>query len=363
MRRNFISFALLVSSLFSLVSSQSDSCASNLNINGVFSFNTITLPCYSVWNSQDFLLRFSQTQPNIWSFVLSAPNTNAYISIGFSSNGRMVGSSALAGWITPNGVGVLKQYYLGGKKSRQCVPDQGSLPVVYNSTTIISQSSRLYIAFQLNTSQPESRLIYAVGPRNRFPSSDNMLAEHKDYTDSSLNYASGQTTSAGAGQSTTLKRAHGALCMFGWGILLWIGIMAARYLKEMDPFWFYCHLSLQSLGFILGVGGIIAGFALEDSLDVEVDKHKNLGIFILVLGSLQVLAILARPDKTSKVRKYWNWYHYSIGRLTIFLSIGNIFYGIDVGNEVGGWNVGYGIILAVLVLIAVVLEIRMRMRK
>ncbi|KAL5716037.1 hypothetical protein ACHQM5_017777 [Ranunculus cassubicifolius] len=74
-----------------------------------------------------------------------------------------------------------------------------------------------------------------------------MLAKHKDYTDSSLNYASGQTTSAGAGQSTTLKRAHGALCLFGWGILLWIGIMAARYLNEMDPFWFYCHLSLQSL--------------------------------------------------------------------------------------------------------------------
>lgn len=124
--------------------------------------------------------------------MLSTPSTNSYVGIGFSADGRMVGSSAMVGWIMPNGVGVLKQYYLGGQSPGQVVPDQGGLPIVNTSTAIVSQSSRLYIAFQLNTSQPESRLIYAVGPQNRIPSSNDMLAQHDAHVSTRLDYASGE---------------------------------------------------------------------------------------------------------------------------------------------------------------------------
>lgn len=76
--------------------------------------------------------------------------------------------------------------------------------------------------------------------------------------------------------------------MFGWGILMPIGVMVARYLRQYDPIWFYSHTTIQSLGFILGFAGVISGLVLNSRLQNNVNRHKGLGIFILLLGCLQV---------------------------------------------------------------------------
>lgn len=76
--------------------------------------------------------------------------------------------------------------------------------------------------------------------------------------------------------------------MLGWGILVAIGAMVARYMKQWDPIWFYSHTAIQSLGYILGVAGIITGLVLSNRVSANVDKHKAIGITILVLGTLQV---------------------------------------------------------------------------
>lgn len=105
----------------------------------------------------------------------------------------MGGSSAIVGWVPSNGAGLVKQYHLGGYSVSDVVPDQGSLNIVNNSTFIISQSSRLYLAFQLNTNQPQSRLIYVVGPKNKLPSSPNyQLSEHRADASTSFNYVTGE---------------------------------------------------------------------------------------------------------------------------------------------------------------------------
>lgn len=96
------------------------------------------------------------------------------------------------------------------------------------------------------------------------------------------------------GQSETktlyanLRRSHGLLNMVGWGILMPIGVMVARYLRQYDPIWFYSHATIQSLGFILGFAGVISGLILNSRLQNNVNKHKGLGIVILLLGCLQV---------------------------------------------------------------------------
>lgn len=72
---------------------------------------------------------------------------------------------------------------------------------------------------------------------------------------------------------------------------------------------------------------------------------------------------MARPDKSSKVRKYWNWYHHNVGRLLFIFAVANIFYGIHLGEKGNGWKVGYGIVLALLVVLTIALEIRMFKRK
>ncbi|KAK9166054.1 hypothetical protein Scep_001245 [Stephania cephalantha] len=81
----------------------------------------------------------------------------------------------VVGWSGDDGALVIKRYYLGDTNPSQVYPDQGELPIVPNSSAIKLQSSRLYIAFQLNTTQPPSRVLYYVGPRDVLPSSNNRL--------------------------------------------------------------------------------------------------------------------------------------------------------------------------------------------
>ncbi|CAK8560732.1 unnamed protein product [Lathyrus sativus] len=338
-------------------SSQGDSCSSKLNLSVPLLFDTTKLNCLPVWNAQGFILRYSQTSSNIWSFILSAPNQNSYISIGFSPNGGMVGSSAIVGWISSNGAsGGMKQYYLSGYGPNQVVPNRGNLPIINNSTLITSQSSRLYMAFQLQTNHPLSRLIYAIGPNGVFPTAPSFgLMKHQDKVSITVNYATG--SSAIGNPNMNLKRSHGVLNILGWGIFIIMGAIVARYFKDWDPFWFNFHVSVQSLGFILGLIGVISGLILNNQLHIDFNLHKALGIIILVLACLQILAFVARPKKGSKVRKHWNLYHHNIGRMVIILSIANIFYGIHLGNEGSGWMVGYGIVLAILISIALIFEI------
>ncbi|XP_030553283.1 cytochrome b561 and DOMON domain-containing protein At3g07570 [Rhodamnia argentea] len=347
--------------LAAAVSSQSaasDSCSSNLNVDGI-PFDTTSLTCLSAWDSENFILRYKQASASTWSFVLSAPTTSSYIAMGFSSNGRMVGSSAVVGWVSSSDGAMMKQYALEGTTAAQVMPNQGTLNLLANSSMIASQSSRLYMAFQLDAAQPESRLIYSVGPSGFTPvKSGYRLIQHQDMTSTAVNFASGQTTTQSR-PYTRLRKSHGVLNMLGWSILMIIGIIVARHGKQYDPMWFYVHAAIQSSAFILGLLGIICGFVLENKISASnVSTHKGLGIFILVLGCLQVMAFLARPEKGSKVREYWNLYHHNMGRILIIFAIANVFYGIHLGEKGKQWNVGYGITIALLLVVLIVLEIQ-----
>ena len=91
---------------------------------------------------------------------------------------------------------------------------------------------------------------------------------------------------------SNLKRVHGILNAVGWGALIPIGAMIARYTKHIGSKWFYAHACIQIMGFILGLSGIVAGLILNDRIDVNVAKHKAIGIIIITLGCLQVCAFL-----------------------------------------------------------------------
>ncbi|CAN0897471.1 Cytochrome b561 and DOMON domain-containing protein At3g07570 [Linum grandiflorum] len=306
------------------------------------------------------MLRYSQASSNVWNFLLSAPDVNSYVAVGFSTDGQMVGSSAVVGWIGSGAAGQVKQYYLGGQTPGQVVPDQGNLMI--GSSAIVSQQSMLYMAFQLNTTQPSNMLLYSLGPAGRKPTAPTYaLTEHRDKVSTTLNYVTGQSNDEGR-PYTRLRRSHGIVNMLGWGILTIIGAIIARYFKHMDPIWFYCHVLVQCSGFLLGVIGVIAGLVLEGNLGANVSTHKVLGISILVLGCLQVTALLIRPDKSSKYRRSWNFYHSIVGKILIAIAIGNVFYGIHLGGEGGGWKGGYGVILVVMFVVALILELRIRLK-
>ncbi|KAI3514766.1 hypothetical protein L1887_13450 [Cichorium endivia] len=355
-------FLLILASLH-VIQSQftQDSCTtSSLEyINAQILFDTSSLSCSNVWSSEGFRLRYSQAGPSLWSFVLSAPSTNSYVAMGFSPNGGMVGSSAVVGWLADDNTVTMRRYYLGGKTPSQVVPDQGNLQIMPNTSSIISVSSRMYLAFQLIADLPSQQLVFAVGSSsNQAPTASSFrLTVHRNQMTVSFNYASGDSSQVSAPYSD-LKRVHGILSAVGWGVLLPIGAFIARYLKHAGRLWLYAHSSIQLSGFIIGLSGVVAGLILNGRIDANVDKHKIIGIIIITLGCLQVIAILIRPSKDSKVRKYWNWYHHNVGRLLILFAIFNVFYGIHLAHAGSEWNVTYGVFLGVIVTVALSLELR-----
>lgn len=141
------------------------------------------------------LLQYVQAQPGLWSFLLSAPNTDSWLGIGFSTNGLMVGSSAMVGWVYRNGTAVIKQYYLQDKDPEKVEPDAGDLTVTENSTAVFVESNRMYLGFQLNTAHPRSELLYAVGPYGRLPLANDglRLTQHRETGSASLDYTTGIT--------------------------------------------------------------------------------------------------------------------------------------------------------------------------
>jgi hypothetical protein len=76
--------------------------------------------------------------------------------------------------------------------------------------------------------------------------------------------------------------------MMGWGVMLPIGMMVARYFRRQDPYWFYGHMAVQGVGFLVGIAAVVLGFRLDDDGLKNIFVHKAIGITILVTASLQV---------------------------------------------------------------------------
>ncbi|ERN14123.1 hypothetical protein AMTRI_Chr01g134060 [Amborella trichopoda] len=331
---------------------QTDNCNGDL---GALSlpFNASGLVCSAVWNT--FLLRYSQSQDNVLSIVLSAEYTNGWVSIGFSKDGRMVGSSAMVGWIRKGGKAAIKQYYLGGQDPSEVVVNQGELTLSDITPSVLLRGATIYLAFQLKLTSPIKKraLIFALGSRNPV---HEKLTMHEDETTVAFDFSMG-TSSVSSSYPSQLKRNHGLLGIFGWGMILPIGAIIARYCKQWDPLWFYLHSILQLVGFVLALAGLVAGVALYNQLNANVVVHRGLGIFVFVLGILQVMAFFIRPQKEAKVRKYWNWYHHWSGRFALFFGAVNILLGIQVGGGEKSWKVGYGINSAFILITVIILEL------
>ncbi|KAL9243080.1 hypothetical protein vseg_017010 [Gypsophila vaccaria] len=359
---SFIIYVVVLLCASLLVHSQyEDSCDKNdINFNNIANFDTTAMACQIVWKEQSFTLRYAHAGTELWSFLLSAYNPSAWIAIGFSPDGQMKGSSAIVGWIFPNGTGMALQYELKELDSSNVIPNQGNLTVVKNSSTVFMESNRLYLAFQLSTPLPLTNLIYAIGPYS-VPSDSNglKLATHRERISTKIDFLTGKSQTQQS-PYTGLRKTHGALNMIGWGILMPMGALVARYLRDWDPMWFYTHTAIQIFGFLFGVVGYMLGFVVEGFIKAEVTYHKNIGITILILSILQVTALLVRPQKKLKIRKYWNWYHHNAGRVLVILAVSNIFYGIKLGMEGASWSGTYAVIISLLFITAGVLEFRMR---
>lgn len=320
--------------------------------------NLSGMTCTTLWNT--FVMKYSQDKENVVNIVLSAVYTTGWIGMGFSKDGSMVGSSAMVGWINKKGEARIKQYYLQGYESSKVIPEKGELPLTGIPSSVALHGARIYLAFQLKfpTRLARQPLILALGSAH--PNAHFHLSIHDDRTVVKFDFSAGSAASASSSGSGSnigqKKKNHGILGILGWGLFLPIGAIVPRYFKHKDPLWYYLHIVIQFVGFILGLATVVLGKQLYDDMGADQPTHRGIGIFVLFLSILQVLAFFLRPNKDAKIRMYWNWYHHWCGRVALFFAALNITIGINIGHAGNDWKIGYGFLLAVVLLSVIILE-------
>ena len=83
---------------------------------------------------------------------------------------------------------------------------------------------------------------------------------------------------------------HAWLATIGWGVLLPLGVVAARGFKQFGPWWYSSHVFVSTVGFMAGTVGVALGFPIY-GWDIDpYNPHRDLGIACTALGSVQVRA-------------------------------------------------------------------------
>lgn len=85
---------------------------------------------------------------------------------------------------------------------------------------------------------------------------------------------------------------HEILIIIGWGTMLPMGVIVARYFKEFPTTcneWYQLHIMLQSVGYILGTVGWAIGISLGNTSRQSAYKTQRiLSTIVFTLTTIQV---------------------------------------------------------------------------
>ncbi|TXG54258.1 hypothetical protein EZV62_019514 [Acer yangbiense] len=332
------------------------------------------------------------TNNNLYSHCLDLPTLSSFLHYTYDSSNTSLSvafvatPSASAGWIAwainPTGTGMAGAQSLVGYKD-----SKGAMTVkTYNISgySSVKESNLLFDVWDTSAYEsgglmwifgkiklPED--LAKAGKVNQIwqvgPSVDAGTLTKHDFSAANLGAKgtldlsgaqTGVVTDTGASDLIKKKNIHGILNVVSWGILLPIGVIIARYIRPfegMDPAWFYLHISCQFSAYIIGAAGWGTGLKLgSKSKGVTYSTHRNLGIALFSLCTLQVFALFLRPKKDHKYRFYWNIYHHGIGFSILIMGILNVFKGLDILNPEKKWKTAYITVISVLGGIAALLE-------
>ncbi|KAK7258504.1 hypothetical protein RIF29_24083 [Crotalaria pallida] len=337
-----------------IASSQSSTCKNtNYQIFLPPPFQNITSTiCKPVWHTYE--LRYTKIGDTT-TIILSAPYTIGWVGIGFSRDGMMVGSSAMVGWINKHGHAKIKQFYLRGKKPSEVIADKGELPLNNMPAAVATNGAEIYLAFQLQTTIPFGNQPILLAFGTKLPQNHH-LSKHEDKTALVFDFSSGSTGPSSNGL-IQMRKSHGIVGIIGWGLILPVGAIIARYFRHKDPLWFYLHSVIQLVGFIFGLATVLLGLQLYSKMHAHIPAHRGIGIFVLVLSILQILAFFLRPNKDSKFRKMWNLYHSWFGRMALMFAAMNIVLGMQAAGAGNDWKISYGFLVGFIIVAVIVLEV------
>ncbi|XP_022728400.1 cytochrome b561 and DOMON domain-containing protein At5g35735-like [Durio zibethinus] len=348
-------FSCLVGSL--LASSSAQTCLTQTFSNNKQYANCSDLPalnCYLHWTydqaagTLDIAFRHTGTTSSRWSAWAINPE-----------GPRMLGSQALVAFVNSSGVAHAFTTSIDTMSPSMQQSDL-SFAVPNLSATFENNEMTIFAVLRISESLLSTSQVWQEGPVDNGQPGIHPTSGANLQSAGSVNFLTGQSGGSASGSRTRRRNVHGVLNAVSWGILMPLGAMFARHMKvfkSANPAWFYLHVACQSSAYIVGVAGWATGIKLgSDSPGITQNPHRNIGITLFCFGTLQVFALLLRPNKDHKYRFYWNIYHHSIGYSVIILSIINIFEGFDILQPEDKWKRIYIGILIFLGITATLLE-------
>ncbi|KAG9152499.1 hypothetical protein Leryth_016422 [Lithospermum erythrorhizon] len=294
------------------------------------------------------------------SLAFTAPPStpNGWVAWAINPTGRgMIGSQSLVAFKDSRGMFTVKTYNI----TSYVLKESNVWFDVKNATAEESNGvTRLFATIVLpEKGKTDLNIVWQVGGSvtNGVPDQHAFLPANLA-SKIAINLLKGSAT---VDSTTKNKNIHGILNAVSWGMLFPVGIIVARYLRTFpsaDPAWFYLHVACQVSAYIIGVAGWGTGLKLgNESKGVTHTYHRNIGIALFCLATVQICALFLRPKKDHHYRLYWNIYHHVMGYLILILSIINVFKGLHILSPEKKWKSTYIGILGTLGSIAVLLEL------
>ncbi|EEF29330.1 dopamine beta-monooxygenase, putative [Ricinus communis] len=303
------------------------------------------------------------------AFLSSPSSSNGWISWAINPTGTgMAGAQALVAYKDSKGAMTVKTYNISSYTSDSVVQQKLAFDVwderAEEENGVMKMYAKIKVPADLSAKGTANQ-VWQVGPS---VDDKGVLKPHPMGASNlnskgtlALNGGDQTTVVTGGVDSRTKKRnIHGVLNGVSWGILFPVGVIIARYLRTFqsaDPAWFYLHVSCQVSAYAIGVAGWATGLKLgSESKGIQYTPHRNIGIALFSLATLQIFALFLRPKKDHKYRFYWNIYHHGVGYAILILGILNVFKGLDILQPEGKWKSAYIVVIAVLGGIALLLE-------
>jgi hypothetical protein len=176
---------------------------------------------------------------------------------------------------------------------------------------------------------------------------------------SSINFTAGGASTQSA-LTYTLAKAHGCLMILAWVLFASIGIVMARYYKDMWPnnsiigekVWFILHVSCQIMCFLCVTSAFILIFCqiggYSNSLQDPYTAHPILGIITFSLAFINPFIAAFRCKPNHPKRPIFNVIHFFVGTLAYVLAIPTMMLGLRL-NKAGSVLVGLDYPLGILI--------------
>jgi putative Mn2+ efflux pump MntP len=259
---------------------------------------------FSVSLRNNLQLHYKRDRSSV-RLILDYDDTDAWMAVGFSPDGLMVGSQAVIGLPIPSNVG----WYELSEQRRMGIDRVAEAPWLTDASVGL-HDGKMRLDFTIDTEQVSvpgldinglSTLLYAVGEAGQLT-----YHRHRAGFAISLSHC-GRDTQQQQQQQQQSERSHfqlhGALAGLAFAVALPIAMATAWFRQLVPSSWIYIHVLANSLALFFALVAVVAallGMSMRSSTRHMSHSHHWFGIILLLILVFQVVNGFRRPPLTVK---------------------------------------------------------------